>query len=91
MSALLDSGTTGMFINCTFVQKHKLETQPLPNPVPVHNVNGAPNENGSIMEEVKVIQSFASKIHTPLKCTLCGYSSTIQPICFISFLYCASV
>ena len=54
-SALLDLGATGMFINRAFVQKHKLETCPLPNPVPVHNVNGTPNENGSITEEVEVI------------------------------------
>src|SRR5260221_8641050 len=51
-SALLDSGATGMFVNQAFAQKHKLETRPLPNPVPVHNVDGTPNENGSIMEEV---------------------------------------
>src|SRR5260221_9710632 len=54
-SALLESGVTGMFVNRAFAQKHKLETCPLPNPVPVHNVNGTPNENGSIMEEVEVI------------------------------------
>src|SRR6266436_6386158 len=54
-SALLDSGVTGMFVNQAFVQKHKLETHPLPNPVPVHYINGTPNKNGSIMEEVKVI------------------------------------
>src|SRR5258708_28151801 len=54
-SALLDSGVTGMFVHQAFSQKHKLETRPLPNPVPVHNINGTPNENGSIMEEVKVI------------------------------------
>src|SRR6266481_5837220 len=44
-----------MFVNQAFAQKHKLKTHPLPNPVPVHNVNGTPNENGSIMEEVEVI------------------------------------
>src|SRR5260221_5135815 len=54
-SALLDSGATGMFVNRAFAQKHKLETRPLPNPVPVHNVDGTPNENGSITEEVEVI------------------------------------
>src|SRR5258708_11158812 len=58
MSALLNSGATGMFINHTFVQKHKLETRPLPNPVPVHNVDGTLNENESIMEEVKVILQY---------------------------------
>src|SRR5258707_6439738 len=44
-----------MFVNRAFAQKHKLETHPLPNPVPVHNVDGTPNENGSITEEVEVI------------------------------------
>src|SRR5258708_30457118 len=32
MSVLLDSGATGMFINWSFVQKHQLETTPLPHP-----------------------------------------------------------
>src|SRR5258707_13047306 len=54
-SALLDSGVTGMFVHQAFAQKHKLETHPLPNPVPVHNVDGTPNKNGSITEEVEVI------------------------------------
>ena len=44
-----------MFVNRIFVQKHKLEICALPNPVPIHNVDGTPNENGSITEEVKVI------------------------------------
>src|SRR5258706_7538432 len=54
-SALLNSGATGMFVNQAFAQKHKLETWPLPNPVPVHNVDGTPNDNGSIMDEDQVI------------------------------------
>ena len=44
-----------MFVNQIFIQKHKLETHPLPNPVPIHNVDGTLNENGSITEEVEVI------------------------------------
>src|SRR5258708_34387699 len=65
-SALLNSGVTGMFVNQTFAQKNKLETCTLPNPVPVHNVDGTPNENGSIMEEVKVILQYGQhmeKVH----------------------------
>src|SRR5258707_15746404 len=58
MSALLDSGATGMFINRSFVQKHQLETTPLPQPVLICNVDGSPNENGSVMEEVHVILHF---------------------------------
>src|SRR5258706_14749464 len=65
-SALLDSGATGMFVNQAFAQKHKLETHPLPNPVPVHNVNGTPNKNGSIMEEVEVILWYGQ--HTEKAC-----------------------
>src|SRR6266436_8095285 len=65
-STLLDSGVTGMFVNWAFAQKHKLETCPLPNPVPVHNVDGTPNENRSITEEVEVILQYGQ--HTEKAC-----------------------
>src|SRR5258708_10539218 len=55
-----------MFVNQAFAKKHKLETCPLPNPVPVHNVDGTPNENGSIMEEVKIILWYGQ--HTEKAC-----------------------
>ena len=58
MSTLLDSRATGMFINQSFVQKHQLETTPLPQPVLVHNVDGSTNENGSVMEEVHITLHF---------------------------------
>src|SRR5258708_25398484 len=58
MSMLLDSRATGMFINQSFVQKHQLETTPLPQPILVCNVNGSLNENGSVMEEVHVTLRF---------------------------------
>src|SRR5260370_4687161 len=57
-SMLLDSGATGMFINQSFMQKHQLETTPLPQPILVCNVNGSPNENGSVMGEVHVTLCF---------------------------------
>src|SRR5712664_4517572 len=57
-SALLDSGATGMFINRSFMQKHQLETTPLPQPILVHNVDGSPNENRSVTEEVHVTLRF---------------------------------
>src|SRR5258708_2003304 len=65
-STLLNSGVTGMFVNRAFAQKHKLETCPLPNPVPVHNINGTPNKNGSITEEVEVILWYGQ--HTEKAC-----------------------
>src|SRR5258707_6045792 len=58
MSTLLDSRATGMFINQSFVQKHQLETTPLPQPILVRNVDGSLNENGSVTEEVHVTLRF---------------------------------
>src|SRR5258707_4486946 len=57
-SMLLDSGATGMFINRSFMQKHQLETTPLPKPILIRNVDGSLNENGSVTEEVHVILCF---------------------------------
>src|SRR5258707_11036986 len=57
-SALLDSRATGMFINWNFVQKHQLETTPLPQPILMCNVNSSPNENGSVTEEVHITLHF---------------------------------
>src|SRR5258707_14598758 len=58
MSTLLDSGATGMFINWSFMQKHQLETTQLPQPILVCNVDGSPNENGSVTEEVHITLCF---------------------------------
>src|SRR5260370_17554339 len=57
-SALLDSRATGMFINWDFVQRHQLETTPLPQPVLLHNIDGSANEHGSITEEVHTLLRF---------------------------------
>src|SRR5258708_2938447 len=57
-SALLDSRATGMFINWDFMQRHRLETTPLPQPVLLCNIVGSANEHGSIMEEVHTLLHF---------------------------------
>src|SRR5258708_38501699 len=57
-SVLLDSGATSMFINQSFVQKHQLETIPLPQPVLMHNVDGSANEDGSVTEAVHITLHF---------------------------------
>src|SRR5258705_4629961 len=69
-----------MFVNQAFSQKHKLETRPLPNPVPVHNVDGTPNENGSIMEEVRSYSSMANtwRKHTSQLPTSDGRPSSLD-------------
>jgi hypothetical protein len=58
MLALLDSGAMGNFMSPEFVKRHKLETTPLPQPIPVRNVDGTLNENGAITEELEALLTF---------------------------------
>jgi len=53
--ALIDSGSTSLFMDQRYVECYKLGTQKLHSPIPVYNVNGSPKEAGSITEAVKVI------------------------------------
>ena len=46
-SALLDSGTTGLFIDKKFCAKHKIETTLLKDPVPVVTTGSPHSRNGS--------------------------------------------
>ena len=55
LSALLDCGATGLFLDSKFVQNNHLNTRKLPRAVPVYNVDGTLNQGGSIKEEVDVI------------------------------------
>ena len=54
VNSLLDSGATGMFIDVEYVRTQKLQTHPLPDAIPVYNIDGTPNEAGSIKEEVNL-------------------------------------
>ena len=53
--ALIDSGATGLFIDREYVNQSRLKTRILTKPVPVYNVDGTPNEAGSIREVVDVV------------------------------------
>jgi len=53
--ALIDSSTTGLFMDWRYVECYKLTTRKLHFPILVYNVNGFPNEAGSITEAVEVI------------------------------------
>lgn len=55
LSALLDCGATGLFIDAEYVHKHCLTTRKLSQPIPVYNVDGSANEAGSISEIVDLI------------------------------------
>ena len=61
-STLLDSRATGMFINWDFVQRHQLQTTPLPQLVLLCNVDGSANEHGSITEEVHALLHFGQHL-----------------------------
>ena len=60
VDSLLDSGATGMFTNVEYVRTQKLQTHPLPCAIPVYNIDGTPNEAGSIKEEVDLICIFGN-------------------------------
>ncbi|KNZ77486.1 hypothetical protein J132_05405 [Termitomyces sp. J132] len=53
--ALLDSGTTGLFLNTDYVQQHHLTTCSLSCSIPVYNVDSMLNEAGSIHSIVDLV------------------------------------
>jgi len=55
---LLDSGVTGLFIDCTWLCQKKITTQKLEYPIEVYNIDGSINQGGSITEEVTLILSY---------------------------------
>ncbi|KAG2059331.1 hypothetical protein BDR06DRAFT_851464, partial [Suillus hirtellus] len=48
LKALLDSGTTGCYINEGFAQAKGLTLESLLHPIPVYNTDGSHNEGGPI-------------------------------------------
>ena len=56
--AMVDTGTTGDFIDQDFVARAKLPTRKLSQPIPVYNVDGTLNEAGSIREVVNMIMTY---------------------------------
>ena len=55
LSSLVDSGATGNFIDWGYVKANRLTTRKLSSPIPVFNVDGTPNEAGSITEVVDLL------------------------------------
>jgi len=51
--ALIDSGTTGVFMDERFAQQYSFTQQKLPKNIEVFNVNGTLNQNSSITEKVE--------------------------------------
>ena len=53
--ALVDCGATGQFMDRDYVEQNRLTTRKLQCAIPVFNVDGSPNEAGSITEIVDAI------------------------------------
>ena len=54
MTALLDSGATRMFIDREYIKVSSFTTRMLSNPILVRNIDGTPNEAGSITDIVEL-------------------------------------
>ena len=55
VEALLDCGADGLFIDRDYVRENRLTARALTRAIPVYNVDGTPNEAGSIREVVDVV------------------------------------
>jgi Retroviral aspartyl protease len=55
IEALLDCGADRLFIDRDYVRENRLTAQALTRAIPVYNVDGTPNEAGSIREVVDVV------------------------------------
>ena len=55
---LLDTGATGLFIDEPYVDEMKFTRSKLPRSIPVYNIDGTLNENGSVKEYVDLIVRF---------------------------------
>ncbi|KAG5719715.1 hypothetical protein E4T56_gene18502 [Termitomyces sp. T112] len=55
VTALLNSGVTGLFLDSEFVKCHGLTMQPLPKSILVYNIDKTPNEAGNINSMVILV------------------------------------
>jgi len=62
IKVLLDSGTTGMFMDRKTAMKHGFRLQKLERPVRVKNIDGIYNSGGPIMHQIKVNVYYKSYI-----------------------------
>jgi len=62
IKTLLDSGTTGMFMDRKTAAKYRFRLQKLERPVRVKNVDGTYNSGGAIIHEVEVNVYYKSHI-----------------------------
>jgi len=75
IKALLDSGSTGMFIDRKIAAKHEFRLQKLKRPIVVRNVNGTNNSTGAITYQVKVNIYYKNHIKR-MKIDICDLEKT---------------
>ncbi|THH07106.1 hypothetical protein EW145_g3606 [Phellinidium pouzarii] len=76
-NALIDSGAEGKFIDSKFVAKHRIPVRKLVKPIPVHNVDGTPNQNGTITHYTLRPLLFGNKLTMAF---LLRTTKTIKPL-----------
>jgi len=75
VKALLDSGTTGMFMDRKIVVRHGFKLQKLDRPVAVRNVDGMNNSAGAITHQVEVNVYYKSYVER-IKIEVCDLGRT---------------
>jgi hypothetical protein len=64
----VDSGTTGLFIDREYVKSNQIPTTKLPQPIPVFNVDGTANAEGSISEVAELLLRYNGHSERALFC-----------------------
>jgi len=75
VKALLDSGTTGIFVDKKFVEEHGFRLEKLDRPVEVKNVDGTSNSGGNITHELEC-NVFYRGHHERLRIDVCDLGRT---------------
>jgi len=75
VKALLDSGTTGLFMDTTFVKEKGFKMEKLKNPLLVRNVNGTVNVGGAIMYQVEYNMFFKGHMER-MRMDICNLEKT---------------
>src|SRR6267378_6737810 len=66
VKSLVDCGATGEFIDRDYVKANRLRTKAISDPIPVFNIDGTPNESGSISEVVDLILKYKNHLEMAL-------------------------
>src|SRR6266446_5310076 len=61
-NALVDCGTGGKFIDRNYARKNRITRMPLERPLPVYNVDGMPNKEGTITHRVELDLKIGDKV-----------------------------